>query len=556
MAKKITELQAIDTVASDDQFVVIDKSDTSAGVLGTDKRATVAQVSAVTTDAVDAHSSETGGVHGVPVGESVVHTGDTVQTVATFNNVADMQADTTLTVGRRARTLGYYTPGDGGGNDYEIVAAATGTADGGSFIDLSGSDTQAKGLFGEDIKAAWFGVVSNGATDNASALQASVDFANQIGGGEIILPSGNINLDSGIVVNDAPNIKISGTTGRLSSITFTPESGSAISVINASVDFEMESVRIATSDPNVTSSAAAITFSADNPTSGKPVRPSIQNIDIDGFGIAVNNEAGGNLTMRDCYINRTWESSLILGGKDDGTGAAFNVSENYVERCRFSKNASGSQSGPQIDVKSSAALRMSWCDITGGNRNMRIAENITGDIPANVWCSNVIFGGLTDIECVFVSTGTQNANFRDCIFEAAGTRGLTIRGSARNIDIDGGMIRGNQDDGIRTVALEEGSFSIKNCRISGNNKGEGVNSEVNINDVPVGAAIIVQGCHVGGKMTSGNNLPEFGLVAGATCDGTVAFINNQIWGYSNSATSISGSATGTIIDRDNDDFGA
>src|SRR5690625_2376595 len=65
----------------------------------------------------------------------------------TFDSVADMQASRLVMPGARVRTLGYYTPGDGGGNDYEIVAAGTGADDGGSFIDLSGSGLQGKGLF-------------------------------------------------------------------------------------------------------------------------------------------------------------------------------------------------------------------------------------------------------------------------------------------------------------------------------------------------------------------------------------------------------------------------
>ena len=69
------------------------------------------------------------------------------RTYPTFDSVQDLKTSTTLSVGHKVRTLGYYAPGDGGGNDYEIVAAGTGTDDGGSFIDLSGSGLQAKRLF-------------------------------------------------------------------------------------------------------------------------------------------------------------------------------------------------------------------------------------------------------------------------------------------------------------------------------------------------------------------------------------------------------------------------
>lgn len=66
---------------------------------------------------------------------------------STFDNVEQMQQGPGLRIGQFVRTLGYYSPGDGGDNDYEIVAAGTGTDDGGSFIDLPASGLQARGLF-------------------------------------------------------------------------------------------------------------------------------------------------------------------------------------------------------------------------------------------------------------------------------------------------------------------------------------------------------------------------------------------------------------------------
>lgn len=83
-------------------------------------------------------------------------------TTSTHLSVAAMVADTALGIGQKVRTLGYYSAGDGGGNDYEIVAAASGTADGGSYIDLS--THQAKGLFNDSvINIKKFGAVADGA---------------------------------------------------------------------------------------------------------------------------------------------------------------------------------------------------------------------------------------------------------------------------------------------------------------------------------------------------------------------------------------------------------
>ena len=65
----------------------------------------------------------------------------------TFGTVAELVASAKNAVGDYIRTLGYFSPGDGGGNLYQIVAAGAGTADGGSYIDLTGINGQAKGLF-------------------------------------------------------------------------------------------------------------------------------------------------------------------------------------------------------------------------------------------------------------------------------------------------------------------------------------------------------------------------------------------------------------------------
>jgi hypothetical protein len=107
--------------------------------------------------------------------------------VITFDNVADMAAATYLKVGQKVRTLGYYTPGDGGGNDYEIVATGTGVDDGGSYIDLVGSGLQAKGLFTNGvISIVQFGAVGDQTTDCSPAINAAIRFAGD--GGSVRVP--------------------------------------------------------------------------------------------------------------------------------------------------------------------------------------------------------------------------------------------------------------------------------------------------------------------------------------------------------------------------------
>lgn len=85
-----------------------------------------------------------------------------------FPTISDLDASPDISIGDRVKTSGYSSSGDGGGNDYEIVAAGTGVDDGGSFIDLSGSGLQAKSLFKSEVRAEQFGVVGSGADDGAA----------------------------------------------------------------------------------------------------------------------------------------------------------------------------------------------------------------------------------------------------------------------------------------------------------------------------------------------------------------------------------------------------
>ena len=84
--------------------------------------------------------------------------------------------DIVANVGDVVQTLGYFSSGDGGDNLYEIVAAGTGTDDGGTFINLAGSGHQAKGLFpGGTVNVRQFGAVGNGVADDTAAVQATID---------------------------------------------------------------------------------------------------------------------------------------------------------------------------------------------------------------------------------------------------------------------------------------------------------------------------------------------------------------------------------------------
>lgn len=91
-----------------------------------------------------------------------------------LGNVQQMKDNTTLVLGQKVRLQGHDAAGDGGGNDYEIVGAGTGTDDGGMYIDLPGSGHQAKGLFPNGVNLKQYGAPLDGVGNDAPAALAAL----------------------------------------------------------------------------------------------------------------------------------------------------------------------------------------------------------------------------------------------------------------------------------------------------------------------------------------------------------------------------------------------
>jgi hypothetical protein len=137
-----------------------------------------------------------------------------VANTVAFDSVADMQAATFLRVGDRVRTLGYYTPGDGGGNDYKIVAAGTGTDDGGGYIDLTGISGQAKGLFVNSVvNVKQFGAKGDGVADDTAAVQAALSS----GAGRVYFPKGEYLTSNGLELPSNLEVFGDGYTSKITS---------------------------------------------------------------------------------------------------------------------------------------------------------------------------------------------------------------------------------------------------------------------------------------------------------------------------------------------------
>jgi len=145
---------------------------------------------------------------GDPVVNSIPTALSVIDVVFTFSTVASMKAAVFLFPGQVVQTKGYYTSGDGGANRYEIVAAGTGTDDGGSYIDLPGSDLQARGIFdGHIVHAEKFGCVNgveaSGQLTKASIFAATVMRPNAAHRQAKLVMASNINSKDKIVIGVA-----------------------------------------------------------------------------------------------------------------------------------------------------------------------------------------------------------------------------------------------------------------------------------------------------------------------------------------------------------------
>jgi hypothetical protein len=104
----------------------------------------------------------------------------TEKEILSYNSIADAKADTKLDIGRRVKTYGYYSVGDGGCAEYVVVVGGTGTADDGSFHDaVNGNQLKLLGKDGFNIRV--FGVKLDGVTNDAVAVANASEYAYQNG---------------------------------------------------------------------------------------------------------------------------------------------------------------------------------------------------------------------------------------------------------------------------------------------------------------------------------------------------------------------------------------
>ena len=253
---------------------------------------------------------------------------------ASLGTVADMVASVNLAVGDIITTAGYLVIGDTGDNVYEIVAAGTGTDDGGTFIDL---DTlQAQAVFPEQVNVRQWGISPTTAPLTnatritlADAYAASTDRPLNFSGGlyPVTLGTTALTISTSWIGVGAAHVTI-----QRFDFGILPTFGSNFAKANLVDDIVMSGI---TFDGQLTTVAMAGTPNQDLGAVGSYNDNTTESLWTESFGlifvdcnnllieqcnflnflrsgpkvstagVAASSRTSINVTVRDCYINRS-----------------------------------------------------------------------------------------------------------------------------------------------------------------------------------------------------------------------------------------------------------
>jgi hypothetical protein len=346
-------------------------------------------------------------------------------TLVTFNTVALMVASTDLNVGDIVETAGYNTKGDGGDNRYEVVAAATGTDDGGSFIDLA--THQAKGLFpGDEVKIKQFGLLGD-ASDETTAFNAFKDYVagNSLRG---FINKGTYGVNNAITI--ASNTHFSGEDRNTTTIKLVVDAGTRLFVGDTVSNITIEGLTLDTQKGVFATLRTTIDFNSTN--------------------------AGSNIIVRDCKIPGSTSGGIVI---DRTTGVR--IEGNDIRDC-VEGDCVRASNGFDIQVTNNYFSTLTALVSTrrviqiGTSQNFIVKGNVVRDATLTYVYD---FGGSAH----GVLTGDVNTNCRSII---------DMEGQCNNITITGNTFSGKgtgvgNEFGITVLENPSGS-TANSITIAGN----------------------------------------------------------------------------------------
>lgn len=370
--------------------------------------------------------------------------GGTVNTAIT----ADITAGR-LATGDTVITSAYWQNGTAGGCNYRVVAAATGTDDGGAYITAGARQLQA--VFNGRVDVTQYGADNTGATACHTHVQAAIDWVlNETGtdyATQTRTPSASIYFPAGTFLVGA-KIRVR------SAISFTMRGEGARTRIQATGTFDrvldlngvayslFENLTIVGGSTAVVTEVVRLEWFADTAES-RPSRSSTQNrfrnIEIREFGSYVDAFCCGknssstqvdHITFEHCIATGSWtagETTNWQHGYRVGSGSSGNQLNYFFHSCSSIRNRNG--------LAQYAALPATW-----------------------------IGGGMTDQEVDFLTSG-------QCKVTVMGTRS---EGSERFYSDSGGGSYSNM-------------IAIKNCRMAVN----GMNADTRVVRHRTGGSLVV-----------------------------------------------------------------
>ncbi len=339
--------------------------------------------------------------------------------VLEFATVAAIVADTTLVIGEIVRTAGYSATGDGGGNLFEVVAASTGTADGGSFIDSTGTPSiQFKGLFSEGRhNPMQWGATGDGVTDDTVALLAMFAFTPHV---YFLAGSYNLPTWTGPVLSD---VVIDGDGAKL--VTITGAVGKEFLIVDGSLS--VQNIKLDTWETGF------------NCYDGTPPGTDITNIWIDR--IESDSVATTLLNLFDPTSVTGVESLKV-------TNSVFKNFERAIRYAKASNSAyiAGNTFDTSLTLTSSDIRAIS---LSGGDDDTIRHISIIGNSVKNITqtnASNQTFGIQAQGDLIVISGNTVR-DITDTNGGATDVVGIYTKGS--RVVIDGNVVDRCQDKAIQ-----------------------------------------------------------------------------------------------------------
>ena len=242
--------------------------------------------------------------------------------VQSFNSIAALRLRSGTTIANAAKTLGYYSAGDGGGNSFYWDSTSTATDNGGTVIKPTAVSGAGRWLATDAsyINVKQFGAVGDGVADDTTAISSAIDEFNTV-----YFPNGTY-LFSGITINKH-NVTLYGTGESRSVLLMTNAAAAAVTIASTATTSgtNIRNLRIEGNASNLGGiSLGTTTFAA--------TRIRIQDVFITGFQNAANGYGIRLNSNQNTDIENLWIQECRLG--------IYRANGGYSTSTRFSGKGS------------------------------------------------------------------------------------------------------------------------------------------------------------------------------------------------------------------------